>query len=274
MTADTRDSLDRIRGISTKTREYLAELGVQTFSDLLFLMPNRFEDKGRISSVPEGAAEGVRCTFIGKILSVQHNPGRMPELSIKLADDKSGTEYSLPYFKAYPSTVRMYQNSVGLYAAVYSVAQLTRWGYQINQPAPDDVQIIESPMDFIPASRLSPVYPGTLKLKPPQVAKLALKALAAVKADPFEELMPLDHPRCAGIGIMQAIEDSHYPERGLDPLILEHRLSPANIRLKFEELTAFTLSIRLAGQKLRQEASPSIQSSTGSHFAQPALNCA
>lgn len=261
MTAASPDSLERIKGISTKTREYLAELGVHTFSDLLFLLPNRFEDKGRICSVPEGAADGSRSTFIGKILSVQHNPGRMPELSIKLVDDRSGAEYSIPYFKAYPTTVRMYQNSAGMHAAVYSQAQLTRWGYQLAQPAPGDVQIIESPQDFIPASRLSPVYPGTLKLKPAQVAKLALKAIAAVKADPLEELMPLDHPRCAGIGIMQAIEYSHYPERGLDPLILEHRLSPANIRLKFEELTAFTLSVRLAGQKLRAAASPGLQSS-------------
>src|SRR4029077_1419675 len=74
-----------IRGVGPQLAGRLARLGVHTQSDLLFVLPNRYEDRTRV--VPIGSLQpGTRAVVEGEVLLAEIVFRRRRQLMVRLSD--------------------------------------------------------------------------------------------------------------------------------------------------------------------------------------------
>jgi ATP-dependent DNA helicase RecG len=101
---------------------------------------------------------------------------------------------------------------------------------------------------------LTPVYPATAGIGQ---GTLRTKVLEALDAGPLEDTVP---PGLRAKYALPAFDESvrllHRPPPGIDAALLVERTHPAWRRVKFDELLAQQLSLRLAYRKRRSRAAP------------------
>src|SRR6185295_5758003 len=101
---------------------------------------------------------------------------------------------------------------------------------------------------------LTPVYPSSAGIGQ---GTLRIKVLEALDAGPLEDTVPPDLRAKYGL---PAFDDSvrllHRPPPGIDARALAERAHPAWRRVKFDELLAQQLSLRLAYRRRRSRSAP------------------
>ena len=212
----------------------LAKLGLRSPDDLALHLPHRYEDETRLTA-PELAPAGKPVLVEARVerADVAYRPKR------QLVVHAEGLV--LRFLNFYGSQLKAFQRAAneGLLVRAYGEVRPGFFGAEMVHPRYRVVPAGE-PL----AQALTPVYPTTAGLSQYALRKLVLAALdEAVLEDTLPE--PLRR-RYALAGIAESIRSLHRPAPDASPAELTERTGEAWRRVKFDELLAQQLSMRMA----------------------------
>lgn len=223
--------------ITDTTARKLEKLHLNTAWDLALHLPLRYEDETKV--VPISAAPlGEVCQVEGEVLhqEVQFKPRKQLVAQIK-GDD--GAILNLRFIHFYPS----HQKQLAPGRRVRALGEIKRGYERCEMIHPK----IKSPEKQALATSLTPIYPTTNGLTQPVLRKAVQAALAQVD---MHEILParvLDDLRLPTLA--ESLRTLHYPPPHLSAGQLGSGTLPEWQRLKFDELLAQQLSMRLARQR-------------------------
>jgi ATP-dependent DNA helicase RecG len=230
------------RALPPATASKLAKLGIRSRHDLLYHLPLRYEDETRLTA-PGAAMPGVP--------QLVQAPVRRAEVAFRpkrqLVVHADGLV--LRFLNFYGSQVKQFERAAreGGHVRAYGEVRPGWFGAEIVHPryrivAPDE------PL----ADTLTPVYPTTAGLSQAMLRKLVLEAL---QEEPIEEILPAALRERLGLAPLEAsVRLLHRPALGADT-------AAAWRRVKFDELLAQQLQLRLARRKRRERTAPALTAS-------------
>lgn len=223
--------------ITDTTARKLEKLHLNTAWDLALHLPLRYEDETKIVSI-SAAPLGEVCQVEGEVLhqEVQFKPRKQLVAQIK-GDD--GAILNLRFIHFYPS----HQKQLAPGQRVRALGEIKRGYERCEMIHPK----IKSPEKQALATSLTPIYPTTNGLTQPVLRKAVQAALAQVD---MHEILPaclLDDLRLPTLA--ESLRTLHYPPPHLSAGQLGSGALPEWQRLKFDELLAQQLSMRVARQR-------------------------
>jgi len=214
-------------------RERLARLGVFRLEDIALHLPLRYEDETTltaISDAPSGA--NAQIDVVVAETEVKFRPRRQ---LISRVEDDSGTLY-LRFFNFYPSQQKAL--AAGTRVRVIGEIRQGLFGAEMIHPRFRSVRV-DAPL---PTS-LTPVYPTTAGLSQDSLRKMVARALGEI--DLSETLPDVVRNELGLEAFSAAVRLLHHPQPDVDGASLENRTHSAWQRVKFDELLAQQLSMRL-----------------------------
>jgi ATP-dependent DNA helicase RecG len=225
-------------GVSKATLALLAKLGIARPFDLVLHLPLRYDDETRLYAISE-APPGQPVLVEGRIVesSVQYRGRRQLVCHI---EDGSGV-LTLRFFHFYPSLRA--KLAEGTRTRAFGAIRHGSRGPEMVHPK---LLSAEVPV----ARSLTPVYPTTAKLAQGELQRLIARSLAG---SDLADTLPSELPRRLGLPpFRDAILLLHNPPPEVPEAQLAGRRHPAWRRVKFDELLAQQLSMRM--HRLRRTA--------------------
>jgi ATP-dependent DNA helicase RecG len=222
----------------------LAKLGLRRCLDLLLHLPLRYEDETRLSHLSEvQGGEVVQLECEVEETSVQFRPKRTLVCRVRQGEEL----LHLRFFNFYPSQQK--QLSPGTRVRVIGELRKGFFGAEMVHPRYRVVR------DGDPLPRtLTPVYPTTAGLAQTWLRKLVEQALDSV---PLTETLPPELiERMQLPSFKQSVVYLHNPPVDAEQNELQERTHPAWRRIKFDELLAQQLSMRLHHQRRETVVAP------------------
>ena len=234
-------------------QQKLARLGIRKLSDMITHLPLRYEDETRIVPVHD-ALSGETAQIEGTVVetTIRYRPGRQ---LISEIDDGSG-RVMMRFFNFYPSQ----KNALAPGARVRAMGEI-RQGFFGAEMVHPRFRVLrgETPLP----QALTPVYSTTAGLGQDVLRKLAARALA--QTDLADALPAAMRRKLKLLPIDQAIRMLHNPTPDSDAQALLEGTHAAWRRVKFDELLAQQLSMRLHHEQRNQvRAHPLLQYSNSS----------
>ena len=254
MTPETRKQLK----ITDTAAKKLEKLHLHTAWDLVLHLPLRYEDETYIMPLQD-APVGVPCQVEGTVLhqEVMFKPRK--QLIVQIGDN-AGNVLFLRFIHFYPSQ----QKQLAVGKRIRAVGEIKHgfYGDEMIHPKIRDAETGGL------AESLTPVYPTVNGLNQPTLRRIIQTALDTT---PLHDTLPdallgrLKLPHLAA-----SLRLLHAPPPSLSVQQLSDGALPAWQRLKFDELLAQQLSMRLARQKrISGQAAPLTGNGT---LSQPLLN--
>jgi ATP-dependent DNA helicase RecG len=231
-------------------RDRLARLGIFQLSDLVLHLPLRYEDETRIVSIHD-ALSGDTVQIEGTVVKteVKFRPGRQ---LVSEVDDGSG-RLMMRFFNFYPSQ----QKALAPGARVRVMGEI-RQGFFGAEMVHPRFRVLRGELPLPQA--LTPVYPTTAGLGQDMLRKLAGRALE--RADLGDTLPEPVRRKLKLPPFAEAVHVLHNPTPDVDAQALVEHVHPAWRRVKFDELLAQQLSMRLhRDRRNRVRAHPLLQHS-------------
>lgn len=227
-----------------------AQLGLATYADLILHLPLRYEDETRITPIAN-VLHGQLTQVQGVVThcEVQYKPRK--QLVARIEDEQG--DISLRFLHFYGSQAKQF--AVGNVVRAIGEARGGFFGMEMVHPRCRVVTV-----DAALPDTLTPVYPAAAGvsqslLRKQIAAVLAQADLTDTLPEPMREqyrLMPFAH----------SVRTLHYPPPDISLQALTDRVHPAWQRIKFDELLAQQLSLRLA-RKTRRALGAPVMNGTG-----------
>jgi ATP-dependent DNA helicase RecG len=235
-----------LKGVGPALATRLAKLGIENVADLLFWLPNRYEDRTRI--VPIGALRpGMRAAIEGEIELAEVVFRRRRSLLLRLSD---GTGFlTLRFFHF--SGAQQQQLARGTRLRCFGEVRRGPLGSEIVHP---EYRLADAPDTQALQDALTPVYPATAGIQQGRLRNLTAQALAATGPEELPEWLPPEV--LAGMklpGLRAALQYAHRPPPDARLELLEAGRHPAQRRLAFEELLAHQLTLRQLRNEIRRD---------------------
>lgn len=219
--------------ISPVTLGKLAKLGIHHQADLLLHLPIRYEDETKLTPIA-ALQPGITAQVQGTVTfsEIIFRPRRT--LMCRVEDN--GGELHLRFLNFYPSQQK--QLAVGKLIRAIGEVRAGYVGLEMVHPKCRTVDS-ETPLK----QSLSPVYPTTAGLSQTVLRKLIGSALGAV---PLADSLPESLLKRLGLpNFSDSLRLLHNPTPDISPEALVDRSHIAWKRIKFDELLAQQLSMRL-----------------------------
>ncbi len=232
--------------IPPAVKSKLAKLGLNTPFDLVLHLPLRYEDETQITRVDD-LVPGETAQVEGEIIhsEVMYRPRR--SLVCQLQDD-SGILF-LRFLNFYPSQQK--QLAIGKTIRALGEAREGYFGMEMVHPkchAGGENKALKQ--------ALTPVYPTTAGLPQPALRKHILAALNTVE---LPDTLPAGLLKKLRLPAFDAsVQLLHNPPPQIDEEALLERAHPAWRRIKFDELLAQQLSMRVHYRKRRDRIAPQL----------------
>jgi ATP-dependent DNA helicase RecG len=233
-----------LSGLSRSVVEKLAKLGIAGKADLVLHLPLRYDDETHLYPIRE-APHGQTVLVEGKVVEsgVKYRPKR--QLVCQIEDD-SGT-LTLRFFNFYMSQLQ--QLAAGAAVRVFGEIRQGFFGAEMVHPR---YRLVHGEMPVSQA--LTPVYPTTSGLGQDALRRLIARALADCD---LAEVLPEDIIRTLRLPrFEESVRFLHNPPPEVAQRELQERRHPAWRRIKFDELLAQQLSMRLHYKRRRSAGAP------------------
>ena len=232
--------------ISPVTLAKLAKLGIHQRADLLLHLPLRYEDETHLAPIATvQPGETVQVQGVITLSEVAFRPRRT--LVCRLEENNS--ELYLRFLNFYPSQQK--QLAVGKQIRAVGEVRMGHYGLEMVHPKCRAVD------DHTPLQQsLTPVYPTTAGLAQPILRKLIVNALETL---PLTETLPdalLKKLKLADFAT--SIRLLHNPTPDIAASTLEQRSHSAWRRIKFDELLAQQLSMRVHHRERNKRIAPKL----------------
>ena len=230
-----------------KFRSQLARIGITRPFDLVLHLPLRYEDETHLYPIAD-APVGAHALVEGEVQScdVQYKPRK--QLVARVADGSGTLIVRLLHF--YPSAAT--QLETGKRVRLFGEIRRGFFGNEMVHPK------IRATREHQPLSEsLTPVYPTTAGLPQFQLIKQIAQAL---KTCDLADTLPAALTEPLGLpGFAASVRLLHQPPPDVAQSLLRERTHPAWRRLKFDELLAQQLSLRIARAIRREQNAPVIR---------------
>jgi ATP-dependent DNA helicase RecG len=221
---------------STNTlADKLERIGIRREQDLVLHLPLRYEDRTHLcplAALKAGQTWQVEGTVIRS--EIQYRGRRQLVCLIEEGD----AELVLRFFHFYPSQHKAL--APGKRVRAFGEVREGNQGLEMIHPV---FQIVDAGAPL--PDRLTPVYPTTAGLAQDALRKLVRRALQSDPAHLGETLPPWTREPRRLWGFAQAIAYLHDPPTDASQDALDERTHPAWTRLKFDELLAQQLSLKV-----------------------------
>ncbi len=225
-------------------RSRLAKLGIRTHRDLVLHLPLRYEDETKLTPLAK-ARSGIPVLVEAEVVESKVEYRGRRTLIVKLTDGER--ELWVRFLNFYPSQVKQFKE--GKRVRLFGEVRPGFFGDEMVHPryrivAPD------TPL----SKSLTPVYPTTAGLAQNQLRDLINGAL-----DTLELGDTLDAKLLAKLKLMgfrEAVMLLHRPPPNVPAIKLDDRSHPAWRRLKFDEILAQQLAMRIAYRERRAKRAP------------------
>ncbi len=235
-------AITSLKGVGPSMAEKLAKVGLISIQDLLFHLPNRYEDRTRVTSIRD-CFPGVFTNIIGEVTGSQIINGKRRMLVVTIQDG-SGT-VNLRFFRF--TAAQKNNLALGMNIRCYGEIKRGARGFEIIHPEYKSLDE-DQPLTAVEET-LTPVYPTTDGLRQISLRNLTEQALIRLQRGQVEELLP-DEFNLQNYSLAQALALIHRPPPDTSVIQLEEGKHPAQLRLIKEELLAHNLSML----KLRQSS--------------------
>ncbi len=235
------DLLD-LKGVGPALTAKLEKLNVYSQSDLLFLLPIRYEDRTSIKKIGTLVA-GEKVLIEGQILlsNVLYHGRRM--LVCQLSDDTGILALRFFYFSRQQAS-KLKKNKI---IRCFGQTRKTQAGLEIIHP---EYQIIDPENPAPLEQNLTPIYPSTEGLQQGRLRKIVRMAVND-NINSVEELLPNSTIKEFNlVSLQDALREIHFPTQ--KNLIYGHENS-AKKRLIIEELLANQLALKRLKRNTRKE---------------------
>ena len=232
--------------ISPATLNKLAKLGIHHRTDLLLHLPLRYEDETHLAPIATvQAGETVQVQGVITHSEIAFRPRRT---LVCRMEDSSGELY-LRFLNFYPSQQK--QLAVGKQIRAVGEARIGYYGMEMVHPkcraVDDDTPLQQS---------LTPVYPTTAGLAQPILRKLIVNALETLPQPDTLPAVLLEKLNLADFA--DSIRLLHSPTPDISANSLEERSHAAWRRIKFDELLAQQLSMRVHHRERSKRIAPNL----------------
>ena len=215
----------------------LDKLGLKNAWDVVLHLPLRYEDETQITPIAQ-AVMGASCQIEGVVTQQEVKFKPRQQLLIQVCDD-AGSMLVLRFIHFYASHQR--QMAVGKRIRAVGEVKLGFHGYEMIHPKVRDAD------STVLADSLTPIYPTVNGLQQPTLRRVVQ---AALKVLPLQDTLPDVLLRQLGLPhLAESLHLLHAPPPSYTIQQLSDGALPAWQRLKFDELLAQQLSMRLARQK-------------------------
>ncbi|MBI5626598.1 MAG: ATP-dependent DNA helicase RecG [Nitrosomonadales bacterium] len=230
--------------ISPVTLAKLAKLGIHHRADLLLHLPLRYEDETHLAPIAT-VQPGETVQVQG---AITHNEiAFRPRRTLVCRLEDSGGELYLRFLNFYPSQQK--QLVVGKQIRAVGEVRMGYYGLEMVHPK---CRVVD---DNTPLQQsLTPVYPTTAGLSQPILRKLIVNALDTL---PLNDTLPdalLKKLKLTSFS--ESIRLLHNPTPDIAASALEQRSHPAWRRIKFDELLAQQLSMRVHHRERSKRTAP------------------
>jgi len=239
------ETLTALRGVGPALAEKLGRLGIHRPLDLLFLLPQRYEDRTRVSPLG-GLRAGQRVVVEGEILHAEVAIRRRRSLLLRIADGRG--QLTLRFF--YFSGAQQAQLTRGRRLRCFGEVRLGPGGLEMVHP---EYRLLSSEAPAPLEQSLTPVYPATEGVSQAMLRRLVGQVLERSIEGvpdylPAASLRKLELPTLAA-----ALRTLHAPAPETDLAALATGDHPAQRRLALEELLAHHLSLRQIRERARTD---------------------
>ena len=235
-----------LKGVGRTLAAKLQRLGVVRVEDLLFLLPQRYED--RTTLVRCGAlVPGTRRLVSGEVLLAETVFRTRRALLVRLGDGTGQLTLRLFHF----SRSQAEQFRAGARLSCFGEVRRGPAGLEMIHP---EYRLLKDGENPVQTEALTPYYPATEGLKQGRLRQLTGQALQLLEREAPEELLPADLLNELRLPpLATAIRYLHRPPA--DAAIDELKLGthPCRQRLAFEELLAHYLSLKSLKAAARSE---------------------
>lgn len=223
--------------VSTATQAKLAKLNINNIWDLALHLPLRYEDETHITPIADARA-GIPVQIEATVIhqQIQFRPRKQLIVQVQ---DLSGHVLYLRFIHFYPSQ----QKQLAEGKVIRALGEIRHGFFGDEMVHPKIRTDIEQGL----SESLTPVYPTVNGLNQPALRRLIQAALKHLPDDdtlPDELLQQLHLPP-----LLQSLKFLHSPPPEYSVQDLHQGTLPAWQRLKFDELLAQQLSMRLARQQ-------------------------
>lgn len=223
-------------------KERLERIGIRSLWDRVLHLPIRYEDETRlypIGDVPTGKAVLIEGEIVESGVKFQ---GRRI-LSCRVEDGTG--KLDVRFMNFYPSQVKAL--AVGKRMRFFGEVRAGFFGPEMIHPR-------VSRADAVLGDSLTPVYPATAGLSQARLKTLIDEALNSLD---LSETLPQSLLSGLGLpGFGESVRFLHHPGPDSSRSELDNRTHPAWERIKFDELLAQQLSMRLHYRKRKENSAP------------------
>ena len=229
--------LSHLKGVGPALEKKLEKLHVFRVSDLLFLLPSRYEDRTQLVKI--GALEaGKRCLVGGEVLLAETVYRGRRNLVVRIGDGSG--QLTLRFFHF--SRAQQAQFKVGQSLNCFGEVRRVAAGFEMIHP---EYRLLQESQVASVTDSLTAIYPSTEGLQQGRLRNLTDQALQQMVSAPPAELLPVSVTRKLGMpSLAAAILYLHRPPADADVDQLLAGSHPCQQRLAFEELLAHYLSLR------------------------------
>ncbi|AYB48392.1 ATP-dependent DNA helicase RecG [Candidatus Williamhamiltonella defendens] len=234
--------LSDLSGVSGNHLAKLSRINLYNVQDLLLHLPLRYEDRTHLYSI-ESLEHGLFGAVQGRIVQAKMSSVRRRILTCQIED---GTGALILRFFHFNKGI---QNalSVGKDVMVYGEVKEGYYGLEMIHPK---FKIQGKNNETLLSTVLTPIYSTTEGLSQSTLNKLVGQALALLEATPIAEILP-SQLMTSLISLPEAIKTLHRPPKNISLEKLTQWRHPACIRLIFEELMAYHLSLLTARENAK-----------------------
>jgi ATP-dependent DNA helicase RecG len=232
-------------------RDKLIKLGITDASSLILHLPFRYEDETHLYPINDVPADRtVQVEGMITRSEVMYRPRRQLVCQV---EDGTGVLF-MRFLNFYGSQVKAY--SVGTRVRLLGEVRPGFFGVEMVHPK---CRILRGDEPLPEA--LTPIYPSTAGLPSEALRKLISRVLQTGDGGNHETALSETLPdavreRCQLQGFKDSVLFLHQPPPDASPVLLQERTHPAWQRIKFDELLAQQLSMRVHYQQRRNGSAP------------------
>ncbi|CAH9019381.1 ATP-dependent DNA helicase RecG [Candidatus Nitrosacidococcus sp. I8] len=239
--------------IKPSTIKQLAKLGLYRVQDLLFHLPQRYQDKTRITPIGNLQVD-TEALIQGKLTSSYIYPGRRPLLSCCLTDDTGSVSIRFFHFNYWQKKLLIPNAHIRCFGEVHQGIK----SLEFIHPE----WIVLKDKDSLIDSYLTPIYPITNGLSQTTLRCLIQRILNELNIKEIEESLPTVLLKFIYLpSFYQAIYYLHQPPPDAPIALLTEGKHPAQQRLAFDELLAHRLALKQLKFHSHQLRAPVLQAS-------------
>ncbi|MCL4779820.1 MAG: ATP-dependent DNA helicase RecG [Gammaproteobacteria bacterium] len=237
--------LRSLRGVGPAAEERLRRLGINRPLDLLFLLPQRYEDRTRLT--PLGALRAGQRVVVEGVIAVADVAYRGRRSLLVRISDRTG-QLTLRFFHF--SRTQQNSLSAGTRLRCFGEVRAGPLGPEMVHPEYRALQ----PGQAVPLEeRLTPVYPTVEGLPQFRLRDLTDQALNRW-LDTLPDALPAGEIARTGLPpLREALQFVHRPPVGADLHLLASGRHPCQRRLALEEMLAHHLGLRQIRERARAE---------------------